>query len=63
MVIYPHGYLRRNALYPFHHLRYSRYQRRGAEPWWMRAVISVVPVAGLLVYVILRPSSYLIDRE
>ena len=38
-------------------------QRRGAEPWWMWAVISVVPVVGLLAYVILRPSSYLIDRE
>ena len=38
-------------------------QRRGAEPWWMWAVISVVPVVGLLAYVILRPSSYLIDRD
>ena len=38
-------------------------QRRGAEPWWMWAVISVVPIVGLLAYVILRPSSYLIDRE
>ena len=32
-------------------------QRRGAEPWWMWAVISVIPVVGLLAYVILRPSS------
>ena len=38
-------------------------QRRGAEPWWMWADISVVPVVGLLAYVILRPCSYLIDRE
>ena len=38
-------------------------QRRGAEPWWMWAIISVIPVVGLLAYVILRPSSYLIDRE
>lgn len=33
-------------------------QRRGAEPWWLWAIISVVPVVGLLAYVILRPSSY-----
>ena len=33
-------------------------QRRGAEPWWMWAVISVIPIVGLLAYVILRPSSY-----
>ena len=38
-------------------------QRRGAEPWWMWAIISVIPIVGLLAYVILRPSSYLIDRE
>ena len=38
-------------------------QRRGAEPWWMWAFISVIPIVGLLAYVILRPSSYLIDRE
>ena len=24
-------------------------QRRGAEPWWMWAVISVIPVIGLVV--------------
>ena len=38
-------------------------QRRGAEPWWLWAVISVIPIVGLLAYVILRPSSYLVDRE
>ena len=38
-------------------------QRRGAEPWWLWALISVIPVVGLLAYVILRPSSYLVDRE
>ena len=29
----------------------------------MWAIISVIPIVGLLAYVILRPSSYLIDRE
>ena len=38
-------------------------QRRGAEPWWLWALISVIPIVGLLAYVILRPSSYLVDRE
>ena len=38
-------------------------QRRGAEPWWLWAIISVIPIVGLLAYVILRPSSYLGDRE
>ena len=38
-------------------------QRRGAEPWWLWAIVSVVPGIGLLAYVILRPSSYLVDRE
>ena len=38
-------------------------QRRGAEPWWLWAIISVIPIVGLLAYVILRPSSYLVDRE
>ena len=38
-------------------------QRRGAEPWWLWAIISVIPGIGLLAYVILRPSSYLVDRE
>ena len=38
-------------------------QRRGAEPWWIWALVSVVPIVGLLTYVILRPSSYLIDRK
>jgi len=37
--------------------------RCGGEPWWLWAIISVIPVVGLLAYVILRPSSYLIDRE
>jgi hypothetical protein len=30
-------------------------QRRGAEPWWLWAVISIIPIVGLLAYVILRP--------
>ena len=38
-------------------------QRRGANPWWLWAIISVIPIIGLLAYVILRPSSYLVDRE
>lgn len=38
-------------------------QRRGAEPWWVWSLVAVVPIVGLLTYVILRPSSYLIDRE
>ena len=38
-------------------------QRRGAEPWWVWAIISVIPIVGILAYVILRPSSYLVDRE
>lgn len=38
-------------------------QRRGANPWWLWAIISVIPIVGLLAYVILRPSSYLVDRE
>ena len=37
--------------------------RRGAEPRWVRALIAVIPIIGILAYVILRPSSYLIDRE
>ena len=35
-------------------------QRRGAEPWWVWSLVAVVPIVGLLTYVILRPSSYLI---
>ena len=26
-------------------------QRRGAEPWWLWAIISVIPIVGLLAYV------------
>ena len=32
-------------------------QRRGAEPWWLWAVISIIPIVGLLAYVILRPTA------
>ncbi len=55
MVIYPHGHLRRNAyiLSIIYVIRDA--QRRGAEPW---DKVIVVPVVGLLAYVILRPSSY-----
>jgi nucleoside-diphosphate-sugar epimerase len=38
-------------------------QRRGAEPWWLWAVISVIPVVGLLAYVILRPTGVYGPRE
>ena len=31
-------------------------QRRGAEPWWMWAIISVIPIVGLLAYEIGRAS-------
>ena len=37
--------------------------RRGAEPRWVWALIAVIPIVGILAYVILRPSSSLIDRE
>lgn len=37
--------------------------RRGATPRWLWAIIALVPIVGILSYVILRPSSYLIDQE
>ncbi len=38
-------------------------KRRGADPFWIWGIVSLIPFVGLLVYVVLRPTSYLADRE
>ena len=38
-------------------------KRRGADPFWIWGIVSLIPFVGLLVYVVLRPMSYLADRE
>lgn len=36
---------------------------RGSAAWWAWGVISLIPIAGLVAYLILRPNSYAIDRD
>ena len=38
-------------------------KRRGANPFWVWGIISLIPFVGLLAYVVLRPNSYASDRE
>ena len=38
-------------------------KRRGAPLWWLFGVIALIPFAGLIAYLVLRPNSYLADRE
>ena len=36
---------------------------RGSAAWWAWGIVSIVPLAGLVAYLVLRPSSYAIDRD
>lgn len=36
---------------------------RGSVVWWLWALISIIPLVGLVAYLILRPPSYAIDRD
>ena len=36
---------------------------RGSQAWWAWSIISLIPLVGLVAYLILRPSSYAIDRD
>lgn len=38
-------------------------RRRGVGSYWIWGIIALVPILGLVAYVILRPNSYLADRE
>ena len=38
-------------------------KRRGSQAWWGWGIAAFVPIVGLLAYIVLRPSSYLSDRE
>ena len=36
---------------------------RGAAAWWAWGIVSVIPLVGLVAYLILRPNQYAIDRD
>ena len=36
---------------------------RGSHAWWVWGIIAIIPLVGLIAYLILRPSSYAIDRD
>lgn len=36
---------------------------RGSAAWWAWAIVSVIPLVGLIAYLILRPTQYSIDRD
>lgn len=38
-------------------------RRRGAQMWWLWGLIALIPFVGLVAYLVLRPNSYLADRE
>ena len=38
-------------------------RRRGVQAFWAWGIVALVPVVGLIAYIVLRPSSYLADRE
>ena len=38
-------------------------RRRGVQVFWAWGIIALVPLVGLIAYIVLRPSSYLADRE
>lgn len=38
-------------------------KRRGAAQYWAWGLLALIPIVGLVAYVVLRPNSYLADRE
>ena len=38
-------------------------RRRGAKAFWAWGLVSLIPFAGFIAYLALRPTSYLADRE
>lgn len=38
-------------------------RRRGVRAFWTWGIVALIPFVGLIAYVVLRPSSYLADRE
>lgn len=38
-------------------------RRRGVRAFWAWGIVALIPFVGLIAYVVLRPSSYLADRE
>ncbi len=38
-------------------------RRRGSERFWAWGLLSLIPFIGLIAYLVLRPHSYLVDRE
>ena len=36
---------------------------RGSQAWWAWSIVSIIPLVGLVAYLILRPPSYAIDRD
>ncbi|AEB06927.1 hypothetical protein Corgl_0814 [Coriobacterium glomerans PW2] len=38
-------------------------RRRGVEMYWLWGFIAIVPFAGIVAYLVLRPSTFLADRE
>lgn len=38
-------------------------RRRGVQTFWAWGIVALVPIVGLVAYLVLRPNSYLADRE
>lgn len=38
-------------------------KRRDAPVWWIWGIVAMIPFVGLIAYLVLRPHSYLADRE
>ena len=36
---------------------------RGSQMWWAWGIIAIIPLVGLVAYLILRPTSFAIDRD